>query len=100
MKIAQIRSLGFDWPGSPSMDQYAVETGGDIDLDATIAALRRGLEVYQGQLDDMHAFQRDHNADWNDVSDHQGDYAEKAAEMRRAIALAEAIKAKAKAKAP
>lgn len=95
MKVAQIRSLGFTWPGSPSMDQYAVETNGDVDLDATIAALRRGLEVYQGQLNDMHAFQRDHNADWNDVTDHQGDTAEKAAEMRRAIELAEAIKAKA-----
>ena len=94
MKISQIRSLGFDWPGSASMDQYAVETAGDVDLDATLAALRRGLEVYQGQLNEMHAFQRDHNADWNDVSDHQGDIAEKAAEMRRAIQLVEAIKAK------
>jgi len=91
MTVKQIRALGFDWPGSDSVEQYAVESGGDVDLDATLVALRRGLEVYQGQLDDMQGFQRTWNAE---VSDQQGEVATKAAEMRRGIALVEAIRKK------
>jgi len=92
MTVNQIRALGFDWPGSDSVEQYAVESGGNVDLDATLAALRRGLEVYQGQLGDMQNYQRRWNAD---VGDQQGDVATKAAEMRQGIALVEAIQKKA-----
>ena len=88
MTVKQIRALGFDWPGSDSVEQYAVEAGGNVDLDATLAALRRGLEVYQGQLNDMQGFQRRWNAD---VGDPQGEVATKAAEMRRGIELVETI---------
>jgi len=93
MTVEQIRALGFDWPGSDSMEQYAVESGGGVDLDATLNALRRGLEVYQGQLNEMQGYERRWNAD---VSDQQGDAATKAAEMRRAIGVVEAIRTKAR----
>ncbi len=95
MKISQIRSLGFDWPGSGPLKERAVETGGDVDLAATLAALRADLDFYQRELHDMHAFAREHNADSNDVSDNRSDYNEKSAELRAAIKLVEAIKAKA-----
>ncbi|HEY6036811.1 MAG TPA: hypothetical protein VIV58_21180 [Kofleriaceae bacterium] len=72
-----------------------VETGGDVDLDATLAALREDLEFYQRELHDMHAFQREHNADWSDVSDNRAEFNEKSAELRTAIQLIEAIKVKA-----
>ncbi len=66
-------------------------SGENIDLDAALVALRRGLEVYQHQLDEMRQFQQTWNAD---VGDRQGDVATKAAEMRRGIELVAAIRAK------
>ncbi len=94
MTANEIRALGFEWPGSDSVEQYAVESGDNVDLDATLAALRRGLEVYHGQLNDMQGYQRTWNAEVS--SDQQGDASTKAAEMRRGIELVEAIRKKAR----
>ena len=48
MTVEQIRALGFDWPGSDSMEQYAVESGGGVDLDATLTHYAAALKSIKG----------------------------------------------------
>ena len=88
MMVLRIRALGFAWPGCESVKQYAVKCFGNVDLQATLVALRRGLEVYEGQVNEMRSYERTWNAD---ASDARGDVETKAADMRRGIQLVEAI---------
>ena len=81
----EIRALGFEWPGSPTVDQYTIETADGIDLDATLAAMRRGLEVYQRELDDIQRFVHTWNPDPSDVGDRRGEVAAKVSEFRQGI---------------
>ncbi len=94
MTVQQIRALGFEWPGNESLDQYAVDRDGTIDLAATLEALRKGLGVYQRQLDGMAQFKGRHRPDSSDVDDN-GEVALKAADMRQAISIVEQIRARA-----
>ena len=91
MTADEIRALGFDWPGSPTVDQYTIETAGGIDLDATLAAMRRALEVYQRELDDIQRFVRTWNPDPSDVGDRRSEVAAKVSEFRQGIDLVTAI---------
>ncbi len=94
MTAQQIRALGFEWPGNESLDQYAVEHGGNIDLEATLEALRKGLGVYQRQLDGMAQFKARYNPDSSDIDD-SGDAALKAADLQQAISIVEQIRKRA-----
>jgi chromosome segregation ATPase len=83
---AKIRALGVDWPGSKTVEDYAVISAEGVDLGATLHALEQSLSFCERELSEMYAFQRKYNADWNDVTDHREDYSVRAAELRRGIA--------------
>jgi len=88
---AQIRSLGFDWPGSELVEAYEVISEHGIDLEATLHALEQGLSVYDGELKDM----REYTARWGaEVTGPQGEYVRKAADLRRGIATIKDVLAK------
>jgi hypothetical protein len=88
----KIRSLGFDWPGSKAVEEYEVSTAQGVDLDATLRSLEQGLSFYDGQLREI----RDYAGRWNaEVTGPQGEYAAKAADLRRGIATIKEVLAKA-----
>jgi hypothetical protein len=88
---AKIRSLGFDWPGSKTVEEYEVGANHGVDLEATLRALEQGLSFYDGQLREMRAFA----GRWNgEISGPQGDYVAKAADLRRGIATVKQLLAK------
>lgn len=88
---AKIRSLGFDWPGSKAVEEYEVTDAQGIDLDATLQALEKGVSFYDGQLREM----RDYAGRWNgEITGSQGEYAAKAADLRRGIATVKQLLAK------
>jgi hypothetical protein len=91
VSAAKIRSLGFDWPGSTAVAEYEVGAAEGIDLEATLRALEQGLSFYDGQLQEM----RDFAGRWNgEISGPQGDYATKAADLRRGVATIKQVLAK------
>jgi len=94
ISAAKIRALGVGWPGSKAVEAYAVVSPEGIDLDATLRALEQSLSFYERELSAMYAFQRQHNADWNDVTDHREDYSVRTSELRQGIATIKEVLAR------
>ena len=95
MTIQEIRGLGFEWPAFESVKENAVESNGEIDLQATHAAMLRELEVEHGQLEELQQFQLPANKSGH--MDPGNQHAARTAELLRGIRLVEAIIAKASA---
>jgi hypothetical protein len=93
LSVNAIRSLGFDWPKYPIIEEYCVMEDGKVDLTPTIEGMQASRAVYEGQLNAAFAFKMQSGADYSDFTDRFDDYARMHRDLGVAITyLSEIVK--------
>lgn len=86
-----IRTLGFEWPKTQLIQEYAIIENEAVNFDKTLDNLRKSRGFYRKQINAAYNFKQQTGADYSDFSDKFDDYVRMERLLNSAIRYLEQI---------